>query len=257
MARKDDLRDALDKRDRPEPNEPDEDVDDPDDDDEPDEDVDDPDDDDEPDDKDKRKAPTVAQLQAELKRTQDNLRRARREVRRARNGTRPASRTDRDRDEPDDDRDDRRDDRRDRRSRDRDANREADRRARSAEERALRSDAKVALIRAGADPDLVELAASKVSSRDIDFDDDDAPILDDWVEDMRTDYPSLFTGRRRGDEDEEDRPARRRRVPAVDQGAASRGSGGRSRSRDKMGFGQSVIAAGRAADGANDRRRRR
>jgi hypothetical protein len=234
--------------------------------DEPDDDDDDSDDDDaddaRPPAKRKTAAEKLAELQAELTRKDRALRRARRDARRARNDGRrpPAPAGRRDRDDADDD--DRDTPRRVRRDADRD-----DDQPTAAEKRQLgRARAEVAqakgeaaLMRAGADPSLAALAASKLSAGDVDWSDRDD--VAGWVDEMRDEYPALFGKRSRtdrdddGDDDDDDRPAPRRRRASVDQAA---GSAPRRRTdAPKATVGQLAVQRGRAFDQAVQRTSRR
>lgn len=60
------------------------------------------------------------------------------------------------------------------------------------QERAVRGSARAALLDRGADPDLIDLALGKLKASEIEFDDEDEPDLDDWLDDMEERYPRLF-----------------------------------------------------------------
>jgi hypothetical protein len=249
MARekeRDDLDDALDAREK----------DDADDDDPDDADLDDDSrrDDDSNDDDDDKKPPTLAQLQAENERLKRNLRRARRDAKRpgkasddqrtAARGSRPATgRADARRAADDGDDSD-------------DAGRRPteDRKLTRAQTERSQAKGEVALIKAGADADLVELAVGKLGADDVDWSDRDD--VADWVDEMKDRYPALFAGRRMravdDDEDEQTERRPRKRAASVDQAA-----GGRTprRRAEQMSFGQRVMA--QAAQAEPSRRRGR
>ncbi len=58
--------------------------------------------------------------------------------------------------------------------------------------RAVSTAAKAELLTRGADPDMVDLALSRLKVSSIEFDDDDQPDLEDWLDDMQDRYPKLF-----------------------------------------------------------------
>jgi len=58
--------------------------------------------------------------------------------------------------------------------------------------RAVRAAAKVELINRGADPDMVDLALGRLKVDTVEFDHDDQPDLEEWIEDMQDRYPKLF-----------------------------------------------------------------
>lgn len=81
--------------------------------------------------------------------------------------------------------------------------------------RAIRSDAKSGLLERGADPDMVELALGKLKPSDVEFNDDDDPELEDWLDDMEERYPKLFN------KVEEVKPKAQRKPNSIDQGAGN------------------------------------
>lgn len=81
--------------------------------------------------------------------------------------------------------------------------------------RAVRSDAKSGLLERGADPDLVELAISRLKIDDLTFDGDGDADLADWLDDMEDRYPKLFA------KQETPKPVARRKPASIDQGAGS------------------------------------
>lgn len=153
---------------------------------------------------------------------------------------------------------------------------ELDRREREAESRereerwemrAVRGDARAALLARGAATDLVDLAIAKIKPSDIEYDDDDEPILDDWLDRMEERYPRLFRRRQAGTgaagggaREQGDRPAAGgRRAGSLDQGAGSSraaGDTGGGRRADES-HGAYVMRMGREADGLQQRGRRR
>lgn len=58
--------------------------------------------------------------------------------------------------------------------------------------RAVSTAAKAELLRRGADADMVDLALSKLKVSSIEFDEDDQPDLEDWLDEMQDRYPKLF-----------------------------------------------------------------
>lgn len=105
--------------------------------------------------------------------------------------------------------------------------------------RAIRSDAKAGLVSRGVDPDMVELALAKLKPAEIEFDDDDDPVLDDWLDDMEERFPKLF---QKAVTPEPRRTARR--AGTVDQGA---GAGGRAQQRPPQSMTQQLYAAAEAS----------
>jgi hypothetical protein len=100
--------------------------------------------------------------------------------------------------------------------------------------RAVRGEARKALEDRGADRDLVTLALSQLKVDEIDFDRDDSPILDYWLDEMEDKYPKLFAQ----PQPEPAAPAARPRPGRVDQGAA----GGAKVARPPMSLGQQIVA---------------
>jgi len=58
--------------------------------------------------------------------------------------------------------------------------------------RAVTSAAQSALVARGADPDMVELALSRLKVAEVEFDDEDRPELDDWLDEIQDRFPKLF-----------------------------------------------------------------
>lgn len=58
--------------------------------------------------------------------------------------------------------------------------------------RAVRTAAKAELLTRGADADMVDLALGRLKVSSIEFDDDDQPDLEDWLDEMQDRYPKLF-----------------------------------------------------------------
>lgn len=102
--------------------------------------------------------------------------------------------------------------------------------------RAVRGEARKALEDRGADRDLVALVLNQLKVDEIVFDDNDAPVLDYWLDEMEDKYPKLFVQAA-----PEPAPAAARPRPGrVDQGAA----GGAKVARPPMGLGERIVAAG-------------
>lgn len=218
----------------------------PDDSDESDDQSDDTDQDESDDDDDRDEPDESAETIKDLKRQLLNQKRANRRLRAGqRDGDRrPPARSRDDRDQDDDDDRDRRD------------RRDEERREVKAERTALVARAEAALLRAGCDPDVADVLAEKVRTRDVDFDDDERPDFGDWIDELREDRPSAFRRRRVREEEDDDEPRQRRRRPSVDQDAAS-GGGRRRQQEPPKSLGARMIAAGRRADGIETTSRRR
>jgi hypothetical protein len=113
---------------------------------------------------------------------------------------------------------------------------------------AVRAYAKAALLAAGADPDLIDAPLSKLKAGDIDWDEDeDEPILDDYIEDMKTRYAKVFakpdavaTAQRVGG----------RRPTGIDQGASNTGRA----APKELSFGEKLWNSGGGDPRANRRR---
>lgn len=106
--------------------------------------------------------------------------------------------------------------------------------------RAVRAAAKAELLDRGADPEMVDLALGRLKVGEIEFNDEDEPELDDWLDDMLERYPKLFAAKAPA------APAPERpRAGRVDQGAAA-GATGRP-ARPRMSLGQQIIANSQAA----------
>jgi len=108
------------------------------------------------------------------------------------------------------------------------------------QERSIRSGAKAALVQKGADPEFIDLLVGKIKSAEIDFDDDDEPVFDDWLEEMEEKYPKAFTP-----------SSPRRRTPSVDQAAAAT-----KPTKRQPSYGEQVIAQGYGIYGQRAPRRR-
>lgn len=106
--------------------------------------------------------------------------------------------------------------------------------------RAVRGEARKALEDRGADRDLVALVLNQLKVEEIDFDDNDAPVLDYWLDEMEDKYPKLFAQLQ-----PEPAPAAPRPRPGrVDQGATA---GGKP-VRKPLSLGEQIVAnAARAA----------
>ena len=100
--------------------------------------------------------------------------------------------------------------------------------------RAVRGEARTALEDRGADRDLVALVLNQLKVDEIDFDDNDAPVLDYWLDEMEDKYPKLFAQL----QPEPAPPAPRPRPGRVDQGAA----GGAKVPRPAMSLGEQIVA---------------
>lgn len=95
--------------------------------------------------------------------------------------------------------------------------------------RAVTSAAQSALVARGADPDMVELALGRLKVSEIEFDDDDQPELDDWLDEIQDKYPKLFAK-----PDAPVAPARPR--------AGKLEPGGKQPVRPRMSLGEQIIA---------------
>lgn len=105
--------------------------------------------------------------------------------------------------------------------------------------RAVRGEARKALEDRGADRDLVALVLNQLKVDEIDFNDNDEPELDYWLDEMEDKYPKLFAQLA-----SEPAPAAARPRPGrVDQGAASKAQP----VRKPMSMGEQIIAASRTA----------
>lgn len=108
-------------------------------------------------------------------------------------------------------------------------------------DRAIKQAARAAVIQKGADSEFVDLLVGKIKAAEIDFDDDDEPILEDWLEEMEERYPKVFAPS----------APRVRRVPTADQSAATA-----KPAKPKPRYGDSVLAAGYKLYGQSGPRRR-
>lgn len=116
--------------------------------------------------------------------------------------------------------------------------------------RAIRADAKAALLAKGCDPELIDAPLSRLQPAEIDWDGDD-PILEDWVEEMMERYPKAFAK-------QAPPPAPKaglRKAPSIDQGAGTGGSTGQQ-ARQRPPFGETLIAAAGGLDTSGKLRRR-
>lgn len=104
--------------------------------------------------------------------------------------------------------------------------------------RAVRAAAKAELLDRGADPEMVDLALGRLKADQIQFDADDEPELDDWLDEMQERYPKLFAKAPAAAP-----AAERPRAGRVEQGAAA---GGRP-VRPKLSLGEQIIAKSEAA----------
>lgn len=112
--------------------------------------------------------------------------------------------------------------------------------------RAVRTAAKAELLARGADADMVELAVARLKPTEIEFDENDEPDLDEWLDDMQARYPKLFQSAPAAAA-----PAAPRRPGRVDQGAAAAGQP----ARPQMTLGEMIIAKSEAARRAASRPR--
>lgn len=103
--------------------------------------------------------------------------------------------------------------------------------------RAVRASAKAQLLDRGADSDTVNLMLGDLKPERIEFDDQDEPELDDWLDDMEERYPKMFVKAPAAP------AAERPRTGRVEQGAPS---GGRP-VRPKLSLGEQIIAKSEAA----------
>lgn len=58
--------------------------------------------------------------------------------------------------------------------------------------RAVRTAAKAELLSRGADADMVDLALGRLKPNSVEFDDDDQPDLEEWLDEIQDRYPKLF-----------------------------------------------------------------
>jgi len=110
--------------------------------------------------------------------------------------------------------------------------------------RAVRAAAKAELIDRGADPDMVDLALGRLKADQIEFDADDEPELDDWLDEMQERYPKLFA-KAPAAPTADPRP----RAGRVNQAAPAGGTP----ARPKMSLGEAIIAKSEAARRAGRR----
>jgi len=104
--------------------------------------------------------------------------------------------------------------------------------------RAVRAAAKVELINRGADPDMVDLALARLKPAEIEFDTDDEPELDDWLDEMQERYPKLFVKQAAVE------PARaQQRAGRIDQGAVAPARVART----KLSLGEQILANSQVA----------
>lgn len=103
--------------------------------------------------------------------------------------------------------------------------------------RAVRAAAKVQLLERGADPDLLDLALARLRPDEIDFNKDDEPELEDWLDELEEKHPKLFAKPAAAAE------SGRRALGGVNQGRAANGAG---TSKPKR-YGELVIENARRA----------
>lgn len=112
---------------------------------------------------------------------------------------------------------------------------------------AVRAYAKAALLANGCDPDLIDAPLSRLRSAEVEWDDDEnEPILDEYLEDMKARYPKAFV------KPEPPAPAQRpgpRRPGGIDQGASTTGG----RAQPHRSFGQTLIEASGTVIGSDGR----
>lgn len=111
--------------------------------------------------------------------------------------------------------------------------------------RAVRASAREALKDKGADPDLVELALARLKPGTVEFDEDDEPLLDEWLDEMQERYPKLFASAAPAAAAPARRPGR------VDQGAGATGQP----ARPQLSLGEKILAKSEAARRAGGRSR--
>jgi hypothetical protein len=93
------------------------------------------------------------------------------------------------------------------------------------QDRAIKQSAKSELISRGVDRDMVKLLLGQLKASEIEFDDDDEPDLEDWVDEMQDKFPTLFAGQSSSAPQRAQAgrtAAQRRTPPSVDQGAGQR-----------------------------------
>lgn len=104
--------------------------------------------------------------------------------------------------------------------------------------RAVRASAREALKERGADAELVDLALARLKPSEIEFNDDDEPELDEWLDEMQERYPKLFQAAAAP------APAAPRRPGRVDQAAAG---AGQAPVRPQLSLGEKILAKSEAA----------
>lgn len=107
------------------------------------------------------------------------------------------------------------------------------------QEKAIRADAKSALLARGCDPDLLDAPLSRLKVGDIDWDGDD-PILDEYLDAMEERYPKLFA---KPEPVAAPRVGAQRRPGSINQGAAAAGQPAQS----QPSFGERLWASGGGA----------
>jgi hypothetical protein len=99
--------------------------------------------------------------------------------------------------------------------------------------RAIRADAKAALMARGCDPKMVNLALGQLNPTEVEWQGDD-PFLDDWLDELEETYPALFAKPAAATK------ASPRRPGSVDQGAGANGTP----AEKVRPYGEAVLARG-------------
>jgi len=103
--------------------------------------------------------------------------------------------------------------------------------------RAVRTAAEAALKDRGARPEFAKLALNELNAAEVEFDRNDEPELDEWLDEMEERYPALFV------KEEAPAAAGRQAMGGVDQGRAAKGAG----TAKKKSFGEQVLENSRRA----------
>lgn len=110
--------------------------------------------------------------------------------------------------------------------------------------RAVNAFAETALLKRGADPEMIDLALARLKPAEVDFDEDNRPDLDEWLDEMQERYPRLFAPATPAP------AAAARRAGRVDQAAAGAGQP----VRPQLSLGEKILAKSEAARRAGGRR---
>lgn len=106
--------------------------------------------------------------------------------------------------------------------------------------RAVRTAAESALKDRGARPEFAKLALNELNAAEVEFDRNDEPELDEWLDEMEERYPALFVK-----EETATAQTGRQAMGSVDQGRAAKGAG----TAKKKSYGEQVLDNARRAQG--------